>query len=71
MVHLIVATIEAHADDTGGNAAHRADIVLVEADGTTIAVGQQELVLAVGQTNAHHSVALVDIDGDHTVGTRT
>ena len=67
--HLVVASVETHADDTGRDTAHRADVVLVEAYGTSVAVGEQQLVVAVGQTNAYHLVAIVDVDGAYTGGT--
>ena len=64
--HLIIVAIEAHTDHTGRDTSHRADIVLIEAYGTSVAVGKQQFVVTIGQANAYHLVTLVDVDGDHT-----
>ena len=45
--------------------------MLIEADGATVAVGHDDLVVAIGQTDAHHLVAFQDIDGIDTIGSRT
>ena len=43
----------------------------MEANGTTVAVGQNQLVIAVRQSNAHHLIALININSNHTVVART
>ena len=64
----VVASVEPHAAHTGRHAAHHSHFVLVEADGAAVAVGQHNLVVAVGQAHAHHLVVVNDVDGNHAVG---
>ena len=69
--HSIVALIETHTTYTGRHTAHATHIVLVEADSLTIAVGHDQFVMSIGQTHVDHLVTFEDVDGLHTIGTRT
>ena len=67
----IVAFIEAHTANTGRGTAHGADLVLIEANGTAISVGENQLVVTIGQANIYYLISFYDIDGNHTIGTWT
>ena len=70
--HFILSVfVDAEAANAGGGATHGTHSVLVEADGATVAVGDDNLVFTVGQHNAHDSVVFADVDGVHTVGAWT
>src|SRR5581483_7047587 len=61
---------ELDAAHTGGLAAHRADLALVEADGLAPARNQHDLALAVGDRNPDEPVLIVQIDGDDATRAR-
>src|SRR5574344_458183 len=69
--YLVIAAVQTHTAYTGGYTTHHAHIFLIEANGATIAVGQEQYIVSVGQSYAHHLVVISDVDSNHTVGTRT
>ena len=70
--HFVVGIlVQAYAAHAGCRTSHGAHRLFVEADGTAVAVGNDDFVRTVGQCHAHHAVVFTDVDGIHAVGTRT
>ena len=69
--HLVFLTVQLHAGHTRGGTSHGAHGTLVETDGTSVAVGDDNLVVAVCQLHADHAVSFVNFQGDDTIGTGT
>src|SRR5581483_1744672 len=69
-IHLddVIAIAERDGLHAGGAAPHRTHIRLVEADRTAVVRADENLAVAVGQTNRVEVVALVDVDRDDAAG---
>ena len=66
--HLVVAVVvESHASHTGGSSSHEARSILVEEHSPTVSVGQEDVLVAVGQSHIHDFVALHQFDGVESV----
>ena len=63
--------IKCHTAYTGRCASHGTYGALVEADGTTVAVGDDDLLIAVCKQNVDNLVTLIEVDSIDTVLTRT
>ena len=60
----LVLVAQADALDAARGAAHRAHLLLGEADGAPLARGQQDVVLAVGEADLDEAIAVVDGERD-------
>ncbi len=61
---------QTHAAHAGRRAAHGADIPLMEADGLARIGEQHDVAVAIGNGRTDQAVALADIHGNDTAGTR-
>ncbi len=68
--HGVLGVLELHAPHAGGGPAHRAHVVLGEADGHAVRRHHDDVVLAVGLDHLHQLVAVLQVDGDQPVAQR-
>src|ERR1700685_2679170 len=66
--YYVVAFFEVDSVDAVGVAAHGADVVFVEADGHAFVGGDEDDLVAVGDTGGDELVSFFDVDGVDAAG---
>ena len=68
---ILTVVVQDNALHTGAHTSHGTDVGFIEANGTAIAVGNDDFICSVGEVHGNHPVFLTDIDGVHTIGSGT
>ena len=69
--HFISVTVERHSANAGGSSAHRANLVLMEANGSAILIGKYQLILSIRENNIDNCIIGTDRYGYDAICTRT